>query len=688
MNADGSPQVSFASGKVSDKLAIDDAGIISELQTRMEMCVSAEVDNHKDGMDDLRFLKGEQWPEKQRRSREADGRPILTINKIPTFLQQVTNDQRQNQSSIKISPVGLNSDPMTAEVIQGMVRYIEYNSNADVACDTAVNSAAAIGFGYFRLVTKYCDEQSFDQEICFKRIRNPFTVYFDPASSEPDGSDAIFVIITEKIPQVEFKVRYPNAQITTAAFSVQRQGDSGRLGNWVFQDMVRVAEYYRIEFEEATLYALSNGQVSWTLPPPETGLTVVQKRKSVRRKVMWYLCSPYEIIDKVEIKCKWIPVFPVYGSEIDIDGRIYRNGIIRNAKDPAIMYNYWMTSATEEVSLRPKTPYIGAVGQFKGQESRWRQANNKSFAYLEYEPVSLEGQLAPPPARQPMIDVPIGVLAMANHAADNIKATTGLFDSSLGAAGNATSGKQELAQQKQGNVANFHYSDNLTRTRKHAGRCIIDMIPHYYDTERIVQCMGEDNTVKSAYINKTTEVADKIVNDVRVGQYACIVSSGPSYATMRAEAADAMVQFGQSWPKLMDIAGDKVVEAMNWPGATEIAKRINRTIPEQIKNDPADGAPPPIPPEVQQKIAELEQQVQELGEKADTNSANVTREEIRKESAIEVAKITGEYKADLEELKGFVKLLVAQIPPPAPLASEVGEDLAEEPPEAEVSPRQ
>lgn len=673
MQFDGSPENGGMATKAPEKLATDDPGIISELQGRLEMCIAADGENHTEGMNDLRFLKGEQWPEKQKRSREADGRPVLTINKIPTFLQQVTNDQRQNQSAIKISPVGLNSDAGTSDVMQGMVRYIEYNSNADTACDTAVNSAAAIGFGYFRLVTDYCEEDSFNQEIRFKRIRNPFTVYFDPASVEADGSDATFVIISERISKPEFKAKYPDAVLSFNSFNIIRPGDQGSLRHWVLDNMVRVAEYYRVEFSSEELFQLPDGTTVWGRKNIPQGVQPVASRKSVRRKVMWYLCSPYEIIDRVEIKCKWIPVFPVYGSEIDIDGKVYRNGIIRNARDPATMYNFWMTSATEEVSLRPKTPYIGATGQFKGQEKRWAQANNRSFAYLEYEPVSLEGQLAPPPQRQPMIDVPIGVLAMANHAADNIKATTGLFDSSLGAQGNATSGKQELAQQKQGNVANFHYTDNLNRSRKHAGRCIVNMIPHYYDTERIVRCMGEDGKVRSAWINKIDEAANKIINDVKTGQYDIVVTTGPSYATMRAEAADAMVQFGQSWPKLMDYAGDKVVEAMNWPGASEIAKRIKRAIPPEIANDPDDGGPPPIPPEAQQKIAQLEQQVAELSEKADTNSANVTREEIRKETAIEVAQLNNETKKDVEEIKGWVKLLVEKLNAQA-LAAEVASD--------------
>ncbi len=676
MNNDGKPQEGPMTARKNKGVSQEDLDILSEIKQRFEVSETAEGDTRKMGLDDLEFLKGNQWPEKQRRQRESEGRPCLTINKLPTFLQQVTNDQRQNKASIKVSPVTEDADPDLAELIQGMIRHIEYDSAAEVAYDTAVNSAAAIGFGYFRIATEYESEESFDQILKFKRIRNSFTVSMDPASTEPDGSDQEWCIITEKMTKDEFKARYPDAEVTIQGFDTRQVG-AGDNQKWMWENMVRVAEYYKVEYEPATLYRLADGKSSWDKPADKA--LIKQTRESVKRKIMWRKVTPLEVLEEVEILSKWIPVFPVYGTEIDIDGKVYRAGLIRNAKDPAMMYNFWMTSATEEVSLRPKTPYIGAEGQFEGHENKWKQANNRSYPYLEYKPITVEGQMAPPPSRQPMVDVPVGVLAMANHAADNVKGTTGLFDSSLGAAGNATSGKQELAQQKQGNVANFHYTDNLARTLKHAGKVLIYMIPKYYDAQRAVQVRGEDGTSKPATINKWDEAAQRFMNDITVGQYDVAVSVGPSYATMRAEAADAMVQFGQSWPKLMDIAGDKVVKAMNWPGSEEIAERIERTIPANIKNDPDDpDAQPSIPPEAQQQIQQLQQQIQQLTEDADKNRASIERESIKKEATIEAAHILAEGRKDVEELSGMVKLLIAKLPVPGALAADIQEDLAED----------
>jgi hypothetical protein len=660
--------------KPSESMKGDEA-IIAELQERMAVYESSSEGMRKEALDDLEFLKGDQWPEVQRRQREMAGRPCLTINTLPTYLQQVTNDQRQNRASIKVSPTNENATKKTAEVIQGMIRHIEYDSSADIAYDTAVNSAAAIGFGYFRLTTEYERPDSFDQVIKIKRIRNSFAVGFDPNSVEPDGSDAQWVTVSGRIRRNEFRIRYPKAVATLEKFDYDR---SGAASAWLDSDSVRIAEYYRIEQEKHKLYQFVDGTTSYDKNDATPINPVHRDRDVLKKKVMWYLCTPFEVLERAEIMCDWIPVFPVFGTEIDIDGKVYRAGMIRNAKDPAMMYNFWMTSATEEVAMRPKIPYIGAEGQFEGHEKEWARANTSSMAYLEYKPTSVDGQLAPPPTRQPMIDVPVGVLTMAGHARDNIKATTGLFDSSLGAAGTATSGKQEIAQQRQGNVANFHYMDNFTRTLRHAGKCIINMIPHYYDTQRLVRTRAEDGLPSTTWINKIEAAANEVMNDVRIGYYDAAVTTGPSHATMRAEAADAMVQFGQSWPKLMDIAGDKVVQAMNWPGAEDIAERIARTIPPEIKNDPADNPQgPQIPPEVQQQMQQMQATIEELQKAADVNHAKVTAEEIKKEAGIEIAKIRAESANDVAELTGMVKLLVERMQPPPELAAAVNEDLTE-----------
>ena len=638
----------------------DDESILKDARDFLSSRISSESEMRQCALDDLKFLVSEQWPEDVAASRKADNRPCITVNKLPVYLHQVTNDQRQNRSSIKVHPVDDDADEEIAEIEQGLIRHIEYDSNADVACDTAVNSAAAIGFGYWRLVTEYASPDSFDQEVKFKRIRNPFTVYLG-SHTEPDASDMMNAIITEELDKEEFKRQYPNAELGE---NVER-GIGDGLKEWLSKDKMRLAEFYRVEITPEKLYRTDDGKnvLEGDLQPgAQFALDAKgqpKTRMSERRKVCWYKITGLEVLERSEIKCNWIPVFPVYGDEFDVDGKIYRSGLIRNAKGPSQMYNVWMTAATEEIGLRPKIPYIGALGQFDS-DKKWGNANVRSYPYMEYDPVSVDGNMAPAPQRQPMSDVPSGVLAMAMHAADDIKATTGIFNASLGAQGNETSGKAILARQKEGDVGSFHYTDNLNRSKRHCARCILWMIPFYYDTERVLRVMDSDETVKHVAVNKQippeqqqpdpeTGAIKTVLNDLTVGKYDVTIDTGPSYTTQRQEMADAMINLGQSWPQLMQVAGDLLVKNMDWHNADKIAERIKRSIPPQIIGPDEDQ--PPIPPEVQDAMQQKDMQIQELTHALDEAHAQHTQLETEVKSGMQAEQIKSQTSSQIEAAK-------------------------------------
>jgi hypothetical protein len=655
-----------------------DSDIVSDAKEHLQLCIDADGVERAKAEEELDFLNGNQWTTQEQAARaEPPARPCLTTNTLPAILHQVTNDNRQNRQSLHVHPAGMGADDDTAEVLEGLLRHIEYDSNADTAYDTAVSSAAAIGFGFFRLVSEF-EYGTFDQVLKIKRVRNPFTVYIDPLSQEIDGSDARFAIITGRMGKKEFEARYPNADATVAAMD----GGPGDTQNWFWKDECRVAEYYRIENTADTLCLYSDGSTGWASDNAELpfGVIKVKERPAMRRKVMWYKLSGTEVLAKTVVPCQWIPVFPVWGDEIDINGKVKRFGIIRNAKDPCRMYNFWLTSATEEIAMRPKSPYIGAVGQFEGMENDWAQANQRSFPYLEYNPVTVDGTLAPPPQRQPMADLPVGALQMAALARDNIKATTGIYDASLGARGNETSGRGIDARKKQGDIANFHYADNLSKSIRQMGRCAIEMIPHYYDTERVVRILGEDTKPRTVTLNqpnvankkdKETGKIKAILNDVRVGKYEVVVASGPAYSTLRAEAAERMIGMGKAWPKMMDVAGDKVVAAMDWPGAQEIAERLARTIPAEIRDDPDEDAGEvvqtpkgPIPvAQAGDLIGRMDDAMRKMQTELEEMQSGIAKAKLDAESRENVAKINATSRENVEEIKGYVKMMVEQIPP-------------------------
>ncbi len=677
---------------MSDK----DDDLLRQAEKRLGICRTAENDNFNDARSDLKFLKGEHWPEDSKRQRTIEKRPCLTINKHPAFLRQITNDQRQNRPSIHVHPVDDAADPKLSEVLEGMIRHIEYASNADICYDTSVHSAAAVGFGYFRLITDYEAPDSFDQVIKFDRIRNVFSVHIDPSTKNPDGSDMQYCFVETSMSRRELKRDYPKAESVQTAIN---DDDEDKL--------VLVLEYYSIEETPDTLLKLTNGEVGFKsdlIELPE-GVLVLQERPSFKRKVMWRKMAGFDdkvpgkanpikyeprlldVLDETEIPCSYIPVFLVIGTEVDIDGKVTYSGIIRDSKDSAMMYDFWMTSATEEVSMRPKTPYIGAEGQFAGHEEEWRQANVRTFSYLEYKPKTVNGVLAPPPARQPMADVPQGVLQMAMHASDEIKAVTGIYDASLGARGNETSGLAINSRKKQGDLSNFHYIDNLSRTVRHAGRCLVNMIPKVYSGPRIVRVIGKDDKVGHAKINQpgtpeltqddqgTIQAVQQVINDVTVGKYDVTVQAGPSFSTLRDESRSAMMELSGNWPKLMDVAGDEVVKSMDWPGAQTIADRIRKTIPPEFLAE--DGQGQDLPPEVKQMMDQATQHIQELEKQLQEAASGERVEVIKAKKDIEIARMNNSSKMDVEELKSWIALQLQAMQPPPALTADVQQDIQE-----------
>lgn len=677
---------------MSDK----DDDLLKQAEKRLGICRTAENDNFNDARSDLKFLKGEHWPEDSKRQRTIEKRPCLTINKHPAFLRQITNDQRQNRPSIHVHPVDDAADPKLSEVLEGMIRHIEYASNADICYDTSVHSAAAVGFGYFRLITDYEAPDSFDQVIKFDRIRNVFSVHIDPSTKNPDGSDMQYCFVETSMSRRELKRDYPKAESVQTAIN---DDDEDKL--------VLVLEYYSIEETPDTLLKLTNGEVGFKtdlIGLPE-GVSVLQERPSFKRKVMWRKMAGFDdkvpgkanpikyeprlldVLDETEIPCSYIPVFLVIGTEVDIDGKVTYSGIIRDSKDSAMMYDFWMTSATEEVSMRPKTPYIGAEGQFAGHEEEWRQANVRTFSYLEYKPKTVNGVLAPPPARQPMADVPQGVLQMAMHASDEIKAVTGIYDASLGARGNETSGLAINSRKKQGDLSNFHYIDNLSRTVRHAGRCLVNMIPKVYSGPRIVRVIGKDDKVGHAKINQpgtpeltqdeqgTIQAVQQVINDVTVGKYDVTVQAGPSFSTLRDESRSAMMELSGNWPKLMDVAGDEVVKSMDWPGAQTIADRIRKTIPPEFLAE--DGQGQQLPPEVKQVMDQAANHIQELEQQLQEAQNGTQLELIKARKEIEIAKMNNSGKMDVEELKGWIAMMLQAMQPPPALSADVAQDMQE-----------
>lgn len=586
--------------------------ILTVARSRMTMAISAYSQTRESELDDLRFYAGSpdnqwQWPADVLQTRGAvqgqtiNARPCLTINKLPQHVKQITNEQRMNRPGIKVIPADDKGDVEVADVYNGVIRHIEYISDADVAYDTACENQVSYGEGYIRVLTEYCDEDTFDQDIKIGRIRNSFSVYMDPLIQDPTGSDARWCFITEDMTKAEYERLYPNAAPINTLMSLG-VGDQS-ISQWISENTVRIAEYFYVEYEKATLNLYPGNVTAFDGTPEDKSLRMMfgkplRSRPSDRKKVKWCKINGYEILEERDWAGSYIPVVRVIGNEFEVDGRVYVSGLVRNAKDAQRMYNYWVSQEAEMLALAPKAPFIGYGGQFEGYEQQWKTANTQNWPYLEVNPDVTDGQGAvlplPQRAQPPMASS--GLLQAKAGASEDIKSATGQYNASLGMTSNERSGKAILARQREGDVGTYHYVDNLARAIRHVGRQLVDLIPKIYDTERIARIIGEDgepSTVKmnpmqeepvKKIVNQEGIVIDKIYNP-SVGKYDVRVITGPGYATKRQEALESMAQLLQGNPQLWTVAGDLFVKNMDWPGAQDLAKRFQKTLDPKVLAD-------------------------------------------------------------------------------------------------------
>jgi hypothetical protein len=610
-------------------------GALDRALKRYTLARDADKHNRAASLDDLKFVNGEQWPEAVKN--ERGDRPTLTINRMNQFVRQVINDIRQNRPSIKVRASD-GGKPETARVINGLIRNIEDQSGADMAYDTAAESAVRGGIGAFRILTEYADDDAFEQDICIKPIRNPFTVTPDPHAQSPDYSDMMYCFVEEDMPKDEFKERFPKAE------SQWSGSDDAEHADWFTEDTVKVAEYWEVTFVPRTLCLLKDGKVvalpddvkyeDFQAQMTALGNPCERQRKVNARKVTQYLLTAAEELEVKEWAGAFIPVFIVVGEEYFIESRRHRRSLIRDAKDPQRMYNYNRSQITELIGLSPKSPFLGPEAAFKGLEDLWATANTKSHAYLPYK-----GAIAP--ARQGYGEMPAGLAQEAAACVEDLFATTGINPANLGMRGEANeSGRKVQALQREGDVSTFHFSDNLTRAIRHAGRCLVDLVPRIYDTARTVRILqpdGSEQFVPINYEHFDEQSGRMLIHDLAAGKYDVAVTVGPSYTTQRLESSERMLEMAKIYPPILEVAGDLLIKNLDLPEGDEIVRRIQGKM-QQGQQDP------------NAKAIELQQQIESM--KAQTG-AELKRMDIQAKK--EIAQYQAQIDAMLEQFNALVE---------------------------------
>lgn len=700
----------------------EDQRIVKQARERAKRCIDWERTARINYIEDTKFANGDarnnfQWEEAMRSYRTGQNKPAFTINKTRQHCLQVINDARQNKQGVTVKAAGGEASYKSAQIFAAVIRHIEYKSNAQQnVYTTALRTQVIGGIGYWRVVTDYADDESFDQEIFIRRIKDPLSVYLDPDISEADGSDAKFGFVFEQIPRDEAEEEYPQLKDRWPDETL-----SDHVG-WFSETHVRVAEYFRVVFEDDELVAFNddNGQqvimplskVVESLPAMQGWPLEAQKAKLRqmgarfrtirRRKVEWYKIAGDLIIDRRDWPGVYIPIVRLPGEETVIEGQMDRKGHTRSMLDPQRNLNYWTSEGAAQVALQTKSPWVGPKAAFEGNQAYWDKANTTPTAYLPYNHMDDDGNPIPPPQR---IDPPVMASAFIQGiqiAGEQLREVSGQYQAEMGAPSNEKSGVAIQQRQRQADNATYHYVDHQAMAIRFTGKILIDLIPKVYDTERVVKMLAEDGTETDIKIDpnakqalqehKTSEPNDDqqsvlAIFNPNVGKYEVEADIGPGFATKRQEAFNALSQIIQSSPDLMSIAGDLMFKAADFPLADELAQRMRRMVPPQALGDGPSPGEEQLKQQndmLQQLMGKLQQEIarlqMEAKSKADANTVNAYKAETDRLEALHDFLPT-----DMEGMMALVRIAVNEaLANPIP---EIRGNAPEEPQEAQEAPQ-
>jgi hypothetical protein len=543
-----------------------------------------------------------------------------------------------------------------------MLRSIQSYSNADTAHDTAAEHSVYGGEGYWRVLTEYESPESFDQVITIKTIVNPQLVLIDPDAVEPDRSDAKWAFIFDELSPDQVHEEYPDMDVSSW---VEDEGNG-----WTGKNTIRRAEYFWCEFVDDTLIKLMDGttELKSKLPegsvikgdalilPDGSFLQIAAKRETSRK--VWYWCKllggESEPIDKRIWPGQYMPIITVVGKEVNVNGEIVRKGVVRDLKDSGRMVNYSYSAAVETVALQNKVPYLASAESIAGFEDIWGSANIENRAYLPYNERDGEGQLLQMPSRQAPATMASAQVQMLQLSVEQMRASSGQQNANFGIRSEAQSGVGIQRLKAQGEIATFHFPDNLARALRYEAKVILDLIPKIYDTKRVIRILGLDGKETSALLDP--EMGDAYREEVQgdvdaafnpmVGRYDVAIDTGPSYQTQRQEAADALTSLTQSMPNLSAVAGDLVVKSYDFPMADEISERLARALPPGLREDKST---PEMTPEHQQVMQQMNQQIDQLTQELHQSADKVNELQDEKEMKLMELRVKA-YEADTKRI--------------------------------------
>lgn len=641
--------------------AISEKDIFEEGRDRLAMCISSQAKSRQKAKSAALFREGDQW-DHETTTTSSEESPELTINLTDAMVRRVVNNIKQQRPRGKAHPVGDGADIETAEVINGIGRHVEYRSEASVAYDTSADQAVTMGEGYFRMIPEYVAPDSFDKDLRIMPIRNMFTVYMDPSAILPAGQDANWCLLSTKIKRTEYKRLYPRI-----ALDDWKGTDSP--SDWVDKEDIRLAEYFRIREKAEKLYRIQRQsgedytRFASEMPSSDSMLAagdqIVDERDSSRRQVEWFTLNGTRVIAREMLPGEFIPVFRVQGNVADIDGQVFKRGMVAGMEDPQRMVNYGEVAKIKRLGLAPKAPWIVAEGQLDGHPE-WDQANTTSYSVLTYKPITVmtaQGEMVlPPPQRQPPAQIEAGFSEFVQGMRTNLMAVAGMpSEPGADTQGTVVSGRAMQKRQGYSDQSHFQYYDNLTLAVAQCWRVMLQWIPHYFSEERMQRIIGEDGTPELVKINEPVEEGGvkTVKKDLSVGRYDVVMDTGPGYETKREEGADNLLSL-LSIPALAEMIAkqgpDLVFRSIDHPYMQELADRLMAQTPEGLKKIMAG-----LPSRARSLVQSLSAQIQQLQQALQAAQTDLKQGLTKAHLAATVKAHDTETNADTKRLDTAVK---------------------------------
>lgn len=643
--------------------------ILDEIKKRLKQAEDYWRDNYQRGVEDKEFVtvEGSQWGEKEIKERQSEGKPSLEFNMIRAYCRQQINTQRQNRPQAKVVAVDNGADADKAKLIEGLIKDTEEATDAESAYDIAAENAVYGGLGFYRLVTDYVSNNSFNQEPKFVPVHNPHAVYIDPMSRALDGSDMTWAIVGDWIDKDKVIAEYGEDAAVTF--------EDSAYSDWYDADdkALRVVEYFKLEEVKDTLWLLHNGTSDYKSKLADKfgddehvlkhhGI-VLQSRPTTRKQVKWYKASGAKILEENSFPGEYIPIIPVYGEVTFVQEKRYIFSLVHFAKDPQRLFNYWKSTEAHILQKNQDDILVADAEGVAGYEDQWQ--NPSKYAAVYYNFVDENGQQRPAPFRMGAAQPPVGVLNAAESAKQGITDILNMHAPVMGGQGNETSGVAIGMRQRQSETAQFHLQDNLNKSIRHGAKILLGLYQALYTVPMVRRIVGVDGD--SEQVTLFDKTAKGVIADVTVGRYDVRMDTGPSFNTQREQNFALMMQLLSMNPQLFSLIGDILLQNSPLLNAKEIAERIKSTMPPQVL-----GKEQIDPEQAKAQIAQLDQLVQKMtgeieqlqalaNDKEADRQLEMVKVQLQVEKDIRVAQINASSRADVEELKGTVELLKEQL---------------------------